>query len=155
MSYSKNYTSENLCKPIHDINYSTSICCFEFGKCGKEEEKLQELEYLENKKNFLSEWKTLFTIFEGLSFGEKIEIWQKIADTSFKSLYFLKILNLPQRSLKIFQQFSIWKVTIRKHVWCFALIIFDGRQKIFKPRKWNFRSQRNYLPLSLKFRFSL
>ena len=41
----------NLCKPIHDIiNYSTSICSFESGKCGKEEEKLQKSEYLENEK---------------------------------------------------------------------------------------------------------
>ena len=31
-------TPANLCKPIHDIiNYSTSICSFESGKCGKEE----------------------------------------------------------------------------------------------------------------------
>ena len=28
--------------------------------------------------------KTFFTAFGGLSFGEKIKIWQKIADTSFK-----------------------------------------------------------------------
>ena len=29
-------TSANLCKPIYDIiNYSTSICPFEFGMCGK------------------------------------------------------------------------------------------------------------------------
>ena len=34
-------TSTNLCKPIHDIiNYSTFTCCFEFGKCGKEEKKI-------------------------------------------------------------------------------------------------------------------
>ena len=30
-------TFANLCKLIHDIiNYSTTICPFEFGKCGKE-----------------------------------------------------------------------------------------------------------------------
>ena len=30
-------TSAHLCKPIHDIiNYSTSICPIESGKCGKE-----------------------------------------------------------------------------------------------------------------------
>ena len=35
-------TPANSCKPIHDIiNYSTSVCSFESGKCGKEEEKLQ------------------------------------------------------------------------------------------------------------------
>ena len=51
-----NITLANLCKPIHDIiNYSTSICPFESGKCGKEEEKLQKFEYLENKKSLLDE----------------------------------------------------------------------------------------------------
>ena len=33
--------SANLCKSVHDIiNYSTSICPFEYGKCGKEGKKL-------------------------------------------------------------------------------------------------------------------
>ena len=46
-------TSANLCKPIYDIiNYSTSICPFESGQCGKERKKLQKFEYLENKKSF-------------------------------------------------------------------------------------------------------
>ena len=41
----------NLCKPIYDIiNYSTSICPSESGKCGKEEKNLQKFEYLENEK---------------------------------------------------------------------------------------------------------
>ena len=43
----------NLCKPIHGINYSTSICSFEFGKGGEEEEKLEKCEYLENEMIFL------------------------------------------------------------------------------------------------------
>ena len=44
-----NITPSNLCKPIHGIiNYSTAICPFESGKCGKEEEKLQKFKYLEN-----------------------------------------------------------------------------------------------------------
>ena len=55
------------------INYSTSICPFESGKSGKEEEKIQKLEYLENEKRFLDEKKTFFTIFERISFGEKIK----------------------------------------------------------------------------------
>ena len=64
--------SANLCKPIHDIiNYSTSICSFESGKCGKEEENLQKFEYLKNEKSFLDE-KTFFAVFEGPSFGEII-----------------------------------------------------------------------------------
>ena len=35
------FSSENLCKPVHDIiNHSTSICPFESRKCGKEGKKL-------------------------------------------------------------------------------------------------------------------
>ena len=57
-------TSVNLCKPIHDIiNYSTSICPFVSGKCGKEGKKLQKFEYLENKKIFLDEIKNIFHFF--------------------------------------------------------------------------------------------
>ena len=33
--------------------------------------EIQKLEYLENEKGFLDEIKTFFTVFEGLSFGEK------------------------------------------------------------------------------------
>ena len=59
---------------MHGItNYSTSISPFESGKSGKEEEKIQKFEYLENEKSFLDEIKTFFTVFEGLSFGEKIK----------------------------------------------------------------------------------
>ena len=40
--------------PIYDIiNYSIFICPFESGKSGKEGEKLQRFEYLENEKSFL------------------------------------------------------------------------------------------------------
>ena len=54
-------TSANSCKSIHDIiNYSTSICLFESGKCGKEGKKLQKFEYLENKKSFVDEIKNIF-----------------------------------------------------------------------------------------------
>ena len=68
-----NITPANLCKPIHDIiNYSTSICPFESGKCGKEEQKLQNLG---NEKSFLDEIKTFFIVFQGLSVGEKIKIY--------------------------------------------------------------------------------
>ena len=46
-------TSANLCKLVHFImNYSTSICPFESGKCAKEGKKLQKCEYLENEKTF-------------------------------------------------------------------------------------------------------
>ena len=55
-------TSANLCKPIHDIiNYSTFICPFESGKCGKEGKKSQK--YLENEKSFLDEIKNIFHSF--------------------------------------------------------------------------------------------
>ena len=65
----------NLSRPTHDIiNYSTSICPFESGKCGKEEEKIQKSEYLENENSFLQEIKNIFPVFEGLSFGEQIKI---------------------------------------------------------------------------------
>ena len=65
--------SASLCKPIHDIiNYSTSICPFESGECGKEGKK-QKIEYLENEKSFLDEI-TRWNIFH--SFGRGI-IWWK------------------------------------------------------------------------------
>ena len=68
-------TSANLCKPIHDIiNYSTSICPFESGKCGKEGKKIQKCEYLENEKSFLEEMKNIFHSFSRATFGEKIKI---------------------------------------------------------------------------------
>ena len=41
----------NLSKPIHDTNYSTSTFPLESGKCGKEGEKLQKSEYVENEWN--------------------------------------------------------------------------------------------------------
>ena len=54
-------TLANLCKSIHYIiNYSTSIHSFESGKCGREEEKLQKLDYLKNEKSFLDEIKNIF-----------------------------------------------------------------------------------------------
>ena len=41
---------------MHDIiNYSTSICPVESGKSGKEEEKIQKLEHLEDKKSFIDQ----------------------------------------------------------------------------------------------------
>ena len=45
------------------INYSTSICPFESGKCGKKGKKLQKFEYLENEKSFLDEIKNIFHSF--------------------------------------------------------------------------------------------
>ena len=57
---------------MHDvINYATSISPFESGKSGKELEKIQKFEYLENENSFLDEIKTFSTLFDWLSFGEK------------------------------------------------------------------------------------
>ena len=53
------------------INYSTSICSFESGKCGKKEEKLQKLEYLENKKSFLDEINNIFQFLKGYQLVKK------------------------------------------------------------------------------------
>ena len=45
---------------MHDIiNYSTSICPYESGRSGKEEEKIQKIEYRENEKSFLDEIKSI------------------------------------------------------------------------------------------------
>ena len=44
------------------VNYSTSICHFDTRKCGKEEEKLQKFQYLENKNSILDE-KVIFHSF--------------------------------------------------------------------------------------------
>ena len=43
--------------------YSTSICPFESGNCGKEGKKIQKIEYLENEKNFSDEIKNIFHSF--------------------------------------------------------------------------------------------
>ena len=68
-------SSRNLCKPIYDINYSTFICPFESGKCGKEGKKLQKYEYLENEKSFLDEIKNNFKAYHLI---KKIKIWSKV-----------------------------------------------------------------------------
>ena len=67
-----NITPANLRKPIHVvINFSISICPFESGKSGKEEQKSQKFEYLENEKKFLDEIKNIFH-----SFSEAITWWK-------------------------------------------------------------------------------
>ena len=45
------------------IIYSTFICPFESGKCGKEGEKSEKFEHLKNKKRFLDEIKSIFHSF--------------------------------------------------------------------------------------------
>ena len=52
LSYSK-ITSANLCKPIYDIiNYSTSICPFVSGQCGKEGKNYKNLDISRKKRAF-------------------------------------------------------------------------------------------------------
>ena len=47
---------------MHDIiNYSTSICPFESGKCGKEGKKIQKVEYLENENKLFRRNKKHFS----------------------------------------------------------------------------------------------
>ena len=53
------------------INYYTSICSFESGKCGKEGEKLQKFEYLENGKSFLDKIKNIFQFLKGYHLVKK------------------------------------------------------------------------------------
>ena len=49
---------------MHDIiNYATSISRFESRKSGKEQEKIQKFEYLENENSFLDEIKNFFHTF--------------------------------------------------------------------------------------------
>ena len=57
-------TPVNLWKPIHDIiNYSTSICSFEFGKCGKEDKKITKMWISWEQKDFLRLNKKHFSQF--------------------------------------------------------------------------------------------
>ena len=53
------------------INYSTSVCLFEPGKGGKEEEKMQKIEYLENGKSFSDEMKNIFQFLKGYHLVKK------------------------------------------------------------------------------------
>ena len=81
-------TSASLWKPNYDIiNYSTSICPFESGKCGKEGKKLQEFEYLHNEKSFLDEMKNIFHSFwRAIIWWKNKKIDNKLVDTSLKEI---------------------------------------------------------------------
>ena len=84
-------TFANLCKPIYDINHSTSICPFESGKCGKEGQKLQKFEYLEYERSFLNEIKNIFH-----SFWRAIVWWKNknLTKNSGRKLYSFCCTNL-------------------------------------------------------------
>ena len=49
------------------MKFSTAICPFESGKCGKEGKKSKKFEYLENEKSFLDEIKNIFHSFSRAS----------------------------------------------------------------------------------------
>ena len=84
----------NVCKSVHDIiNYSTSICYFESGKVERRGKNTKKWISQDRKKLFRWNKKHFFTVFEGLSFVEKLKIWWKIADTRFKALKTFKILS--------------------------------------------------------------
>ena len=59
-------------KSWHD-NSSNFICPVESGECGKERKKIQKSKYLENKKSFSDETKSIFRSFWRVSFGEKMK----------------------------------------------------------------------------------
>ena len=81
-------TPAHLCKPIHVIiNCSTSICSFESGKCGKEEEKLQRFEYREDEKSFFDEIKHFSQFLKGYTISWKNNNLIKIVETRFCSLH--------------------------------------------------------------------
>ena len=64
---------------MHDIiNYFTSICPFESGKSGKEEEKIQRFEYLENEKSFLDEIKNIFQCLKGYHLVKELKFDKKL-----------------------------------------------------------------------------
>ena len=74
-SRSYNYT----CKFMQANSWHHKLFHFHFffwiWKKWKGRGKITKNEYLENEKSFLDEIKNIFTVFEGLSFGEKIKIW--------------------------------------------------------------------------------
>ena len=57
---------------MHDIiNYTTSICPFESGKSGEEEEKIPKYEYLKKEKSFSDEKKNIFQFLKGYHLVKK------------------------------------------------------------------------------------
>ena len=56
-------TFANLCKAHSQHNYFSFVWPFEFGKCENEGKKLRKIEYLDNKKSFLDEIKSIFHNF--------------------------------------------------------------------------------------------
>ena len=64
LSINRVLNKEHFHEKTHDIiNYSSSICPFVFGKCGKEGKKSQKIEYLKNEKSFLDKIKSTFYSF--------------------------------------------------------------------------------------------
>ena len=86
----------------------------------KGRKKIYKFEYLEDEKSFLDEEKkTFFIAFKGLSFGEKIKIWQKIVGTSFKGSCTLLHCFYIRKKLEevlnlLFYSFYLHKLTLMK-----------------------------------------
>ena len=71
--------------------------------------EIQKFEYLENKKSFLDQIKSSFIVFEGLSFGEKIEIWWKQRTQALTK-------SKPGINIKVILTFSKLILTINNFV---------------------------------------
>ena len=75
LSYSKNYTFKFMQANAWHLNYSTSICPFESGKKWKGRGKNIKIWISQERKKLFRWNKNHFSVFEGLSFGEKVKIW--------------------------------------------------------------------------------
>ena len=83
MSYSKNYTCKFMqANAWHQLfHFHLSFWIWKKGKGRGKNTKI----WICREWKELFRW-TFFTVLEGLSFGEKIKIWWKMADTAFNQL---------------------------------------------------------------------
>ena len=100
-----NYPKNNIRKFMQAYSWHCKLFHFHLSKCGKEGEKLQKLEYLNNKKSSLDEIKSIFNSFSKLQFS----MFKKVVSKSvvgegqltqiliFKNCCYLKIIGLRRR----------------------------------------------------------
>ena len=116
LSYSKNYT----CKSMQANSWHHKLFCFhyssELGKCGREEEKLQKLEYLENEKSCLDEIKNTFHSF-------------------WRAIIWWKNENLTKKSRQKLRPFQERRAITCARIHTYAKVL---RSVINHTRKWNF-----------------
>ena len=92
LSYSKTYT----CKCMQTNSWHHKLfhlhLFFWIWKVLKQKGKITKIWISRDWKKLFRWNKKHFSVFEGLSFGEKIQIWWKIANTSFKrkKLYYIQ-----------------------------------------------------------------